>query len=280
VIVRSGMHTESGRVTITQPVSILGENGAVLKIGSEPDPNIVLVAPALYVLRADDVTIWGLEIRPLGPFGNTAIFVQDSARALIGRNSLFDHQTVIGLQHANQARIWGNTINSGGGDGIVCMNGKQVFVRGNDVTNSSFGLWACDENGQASNNNLHGNFIGLILCKVPLASILPDGQMVGSELSAARWIVADNRATGNADAGYLAIDGANHNLVFNNAASNNGTYDIDLAGDTFRFGFLTPLSHDNTVIAGIYRTVRIKDCGVNNQVFGGVHVDTGTDPCY
>ncbi len=83
----------------------------------------------------------------------------------------------------------------------------------------------------------------------------------------------------NFDAGYLVIDGANNNFLKDNNASNNGTYDIELTGDTFRFGFHTSKSFENKVVAGKFQNIRIKNCGENNTVKGGQLVDNSVDPC-
>jgi hypothetical protein len=68
-------------------------------------------------------------------------------------------------------------------------------------------------------------------------------------------------------------------MLVENAGSGNGTYDIELTGDSFRFGFLTPASFRNTVRAGSESTLLIKDCGNDNTVIRGNQVDVGGDPC-
>ena len=45
------------------------------------------------------------------------------------------------------------------------------------------------------------------------------------------------------------------------------------------FGFLTPKSFENKVMAGEFQDIRIKDCGQNNVVIGGQLVDNSQDPC-
>jgi len=128
---------------------------------------------------------------------------------------------------------------------------------------------------------VHENFIGIILCCVPDEGFtLPGGELVGSALSGTQWKATGNNATGNLDAGYLVIDGANNNLLVANNASNNGTYDIDLTADTYRFGFLTPASFENRVIAAPFANIRIKDCGNDNIISGGiVEPNDAAHPC-
>ena len=77
----------------------------------------------------------------------------------------------------------------------------------------------------------------------------------------------------------LVIDGANQNYLVNNKAGNNGRYDIELAGDSERFGFFTPTSRETTVDTGKYPDLTIKVCSVDDTVIGGQLVDTTADPC-
>lgn len=78
--------------------------------------------------------------------------------------------------------------------------------------------------------------------------------------------------------GYLVIDGANHNTLTNNFASNNVRVDYDFAGDSNRFGFFTPKCFNNT--AHISKGNTVKDCGDNNTITGGVRIDTNAVPCF
>lgn len=289
VKVEAGLHTESQTVTITHEVKIIGESGAIFEFATQPWPPAAEVEPALHIKNADDVAIWNLEIRPAGSIGGTAILVEDSEDAIIGRNTMRGHQFSVLVEGSDEAEIYKNTIVAANGwqtgdlaavHGIVVINGKKAEVENNDISNALFGLWACDERGEAERNTFHGNFIGLILCKVPANFLpLPGGKLAGAALPATRWRAEDNHATGNFNAGYLVIDGANNNRLKDNNASNNGTYDIDLTGDTYRFGFLTPKSYDNKVVAGKFQNIRIKDCGENNVVIGGQLVDNSQDPC-
>ncbi|MEZ4991256.1 MAG: hypothetical protein R2824_12620 [Saprospiraceae bacterium] len=63
-----------------------------------------------------------------------------------------------------------------------------------------------------------------------------------------------------------------------NEASRNADADVELAGDSERFGFLTPTSFENKVISS--PGISIKDCGVDNDIVGGELVDTEVVPCY
>ena len=94
-----------------------------------------------------------------------------------------------------------------------------------------------------------------------------------------RCLVQGNETFGNFAAGILAIDGAHDSRIVDNHSHDNGSYDVEMSGDSFRFGFLTPSSFNCTFTAGSHAGVRVKDCGSNNTVNGGVLVDNGTDPC-
>lgn len=284
VLVRSGMHTESGMVTVSQKVRIIGQAGAIMVFDTDPDPNDIDLNPALRVLNANHVTIWGLEIRPQGAAGGTAVLLEGAHHALVANNTFRDHQNGVFVEHADHSMIWGNTIicapSTAGPMGVVNCNGKHVTVASNDITNGLFGVWACDERGFLLNNNTHGNFIGIILCKVPAGGYrLPGGQLIGSDESGARWLATGNQSNGN-QWGYLVIDSANRNLLLNNGASGNAVYDVELTADTYRFGFLTPASYNNRFVAGSYPNIVVKNCGNNNTIIGGQLVNNNNDPCF
>lgn len=289
VILQSGTHTESLGITINESVAIVGQPGAVLMVTSDADPADTVMDAALHVLDTKKVTIWGLEIRPTGDVGGVAILVEDSKKVLIGFNRILDHQNAVMLHHGDHSTIWGNHVVVTGlwqtgvlaeADGIICVNGKHVKILANDVSNGFFGVFTSDRHGQLIGNHLHHNFIGLIFCKVPVGVQLPGGEIVGSDESATQWTATLNDASDNANAGMLVIDGAQRNVLTANAASGNGTYGIELVGESTRFGFCTPTSFENTVRSvGPFGDVVIKDCGEDNVVIGGDQVDTSLDPC-
>ncbi|MEM9888690.1 MAG: hypothetical protein AAF849_22530 [Bacteroidota bacterium] len=78
--------------------------------------------------------------------------------------------------------------------------------------------------------------------------------------------------------GYLIIDGAAENYLVGNVAGNNGTYDFEFAGDSERFGFLTPTSVGNR--AFISNEYTVKDCGIDNEITGGIVIGVADDPCF
>jgi len=276
VLLRSGLHTESGTVKIEQRVKIVGESGAVLEVntGSWPDQR-AYVEPALHVLNTSKVVIWGVEIRPKTDPGGVAILVENSPHTVIGKTGLYNHQFGIIVQGGDHTWIWKNTVvttDSRWPDtftpiGIVVSVGGHVKVARNDVSNAFSGIFASDEKGHMWGNQSYGNaFAGVILCNfTPIPG--PGTTTIQAEFSATRWKISKNNAHNNT-VGYLVLDGANRNLLANNAASNNAPLnDIELFGD---IGL--PTSFENYVVAGRYKDITIKDCGVDNKVHGGIQV--------
>lgn len=286
VLLRAGNHTESGTVTVDHRVIILGEPGAVLISDTKP---LATVQPALHVLNASRTVVWGVEFHAKEAVGGTGILVENSTNTLIGSNKMYELQYGVLVEKGDRATIHGNTVVTTSAwqtgqlaavYGIVIINGDEVRVSNNNVSNAFFGIWVCDQKGTAHNNSMSGNYVGLILCKVAEFDFtLPNGNAAPAEQSATKWHVEGNNSTGNFDAGYLVIDGANNNTLESNNASSNGTYDFDLTGDTYRFGFLTPKSFNNKFNAGQFQNVTIKNCGDNNTIVGGQLVDNSQDPC-
>lgn len=291
VLVRSGMHTESDGVAITNGVRIVGESGAILQIASDSySAYPTTFDPALHVVGATGrVVVWGLEIIPQGEVGGIALLLEDSPDVVVGKNTIRDFEMGIYVQHADNARIYGNTIESttlwqtgevADGGGITVANGENVSMMKNDFSLAIFNVWICGTTGLYMKNSTHDGYIGVILCKVPEGVyFLPNGESAASQQSGNGFLLAENSSTTNFAEGYLVIDGANNNLLLNNRASSNGTYDIELAGDFYRFGFLTPACFENVAIVGS-NSVVIKNCGNDNTVVGGSLVDNELDPCY
>lgn len=285
VIVRAGMHTESGTVVVSQRgVKILGEPGAVLRVNTVPFPVGPTLNPALHIRNASNVTVWGLDIQPTAAEGGVGVLVEASTGALIAANTFEGEDIGIMLQNGNRTTVWRNAITIPRNDqdlyyGIVVINGDNVLVAQNTVRSGIFGIWACDRNGVLIDNDIQLSFVGVVLCKVPMELPMPDGTIVGSDESGNHWLTTGNNSSHNAW-GYLVIDGANNNTIINNAASENSVYDVELTADTFRFGFLTPAAFDNRFVAGRFRSIQVKNCGNNNTIVGGVLVNTTEDPCF
>ncbi len=292
VIVQPGNHYLNYTVEITHRVTIKGQPGAVIFA----DVPVVYVDgdqiyPALYINGGAKTVIEGLDIRAASDPAGTAILTFNANQVTIRNNTFRNFQFSILVERSNQVVMNNNTVISTLswllGDtfypvhGIVVINGEKAQVRNNTVTNSFFGVWACDKDGIATGNEFYGNVVGLILCTVPPGSfLLPNGEVVGSLTPASRWVTTHNNSHDNFETGYLVIDGANNCTLSNNRAYNNAAYDMELAGDTWRYGFLAPACYNNQVnIGGVNSAMRIKDCGNNNTIIGGTLVDTGADPC-
>ncbi|PHN04132.1 right-handed parallel beta-helix repeat-containing protein [Flavilitoribacter nigricans] len=287
VLVKAGEHHETRTVVIDQKVSIIGEAGAEIISGVQPPGRVGYIQPALHLLNAEGVLVHGLSLRADSDYGGTGILIQNAPKAFISQNTFTNFGIGILNHHGDRSYITRNTIVGSSAwqtdlasevHGVVNMNGDRVRIFNNHITNTIFGIWACDEDGLLTGNTTNSNFIGLILCKVPTALPLADGTIVGSENAGKNWITHHNTANGNYHVGIIVIDGANNNLLIMNKAADNVDADVELAGDTERFGFLTPTSFDNKVISA--SGISIKDCGINNSVNGGDLVDTSLNPCY
>ncbi len=292
VILAAGVHTENTMVTVSQNgITIIGENGAILRSSVLPSGALTTVVdPAIYVYNAERVKIWNIDFRPVGTVAGTAVMLENAPKATVGACSIEDFQWGILLHNARGATISSNRIVASsewltGGlpecDGIININGKDVRIADNDVSNSVLGVFCSDEDGVFMHNTVHGNFVGVILCCVPDESFrLPSGAIVGSLVSGKKWMVQGNSATGNFYTGYLVIDGASHNHLVNNAAYGNGAYDIELLGGTCLFGFFTPTSFNNTVVVGSHQNITINDFGQNNRIIGHATVTNNISaPC-
>lgn len=273
VIVESGIHYESARVVITEKVTIVGQEGAVIETSA---PSLI---PALHIKNAHNVTIKGLELRSTGPIISWAILVENSDLTTIEDNVILGYNAGIVIEQGDHTKINQNTmVGSGLVHNIIVVNGEHVKILGNDLSNARFGIFISDKKGHYKYNTTHGNLIGVVMCKVPQNNIpLPDGGAAGADFAATEWKVQSNDSHGNVQEGYLLIDGSNNNLVKQNTASGNGTYAIQLQGDSYRFGFFTPAVFENTVNA--YDDMTVKDCGIDNTVTGGILVDTDVDEC-
>lgn len=291
VTVASGNHYESGTVEITFPVKIVGQSGAVMIFSGLPAavsaPGLTGLDPAFYVNGADDVKISGLKIKTSGGDAICGILLQDAPDAKILDNKLTNFQFPIYLAGADDAKISDNDIQGLGSGfaggfqyGITVAEGASVLIADNEVSQCGSGIFPCHTNGEALRNNINDNVVGILLCTSPALFELPDGSISGAVESSNLWLLSNNEANGNTW-GYLVIDGAFDNVLFKNQASNSALYDIELAGESSRFGFPMPTSMNSTVISnGNLNHIIIKDCAPGSVIIGGTLVDTNADPCF
>lgn len=284
VTVASGNHYESGTVEITFPVKIVGQSGAVFywdAPAADYDVPVTLL-PALHVKNADDVTIRDIEINADAP-AVCGILLENAENTLIKNNGLFEFQHAIWLADADGTKITGNVIGNTSnldGSGIVAMDGNNVVISDNEIYQNAVGVFLSDEGGNVLRNTFHQTTVGILFCTVPADYALPSGAGIQAPESANLWLASKNEAYENVW-GYLVIDGAFDNTLFKNSASNNALYDIELAGESLRFGFPTPTSSNSTVVSnGNLNGVIIKDCAPGSVIIGGTLVDTNADPCF
>ena len=293
IYLKSGVHTENKAITISKSVNIVGAAGAILKVKSVlsvfDDVKLTTpLKPAIHFLNAPRSSFQNIEIQPVEGDGSTALLFENSNESAVLRTKISRFQSAVMVEKSDRIAIMFNTIVCSSswqtaafpfGESIVIINGKSAYISDNDVSNALFGIWPCDEWGTCERNFTHGNYLGVILCNVPGGGYqLPSGRTVGAQIPTKGCKVRNNNSTDN-QWGYLVIDGANNNIIENNNAARNAAYDIELTTDSYRFGFLTPKSFKNTVIAGSYPNIKIKDCGENNSITGGIKVNTTTDPC-
>jgi len=290
VVLLAGEHYESQPVLIEQSVKIVGEDGArLISTGTQPTDAAGILQPALHVLGAAGVVIRNLQIAPDKAPGGTGILLERAPRAQVRNNELEGFQFGILNERSDRARIMRNHVVTTSAwqtgeifdaHGIVNINGRNVWIVDNEVSNSVLGIWACDRGGFALSNRMSGNLIGFILCNVPAGLYpLPDGTFTGSETPGTTWLVQNNTSNDNLSVGVLVIDGARSNYVINNSAAGNGDYDTEVAGDSERFGFFTPTSAENFIYI-FEKEQTVKDCGHDNTVYGGTTVDTAAEPCF
>jgi nitrous oxidase accessory protein NosD len=296
VILKSGLHTESGTVTVDFRVNIIGEPGAILETSTLPDPDYPIdIKAAIHLKNAAHAKVDRLWFRPpAGTTGSCALVIEDSPDAEILNNRVTDYQFGVLVHHGDRTRVSGNQIQVSDAwaldpshpaflvdsEGIIIINGQHVRVTDNQVSGGFDGIWLCSEKGYCADNKLTGNFIGLVLCRVGAATYTISGADAESSQPATAWLVHRNEARDN-DWGIQVTDGSHANLLLNNEAQDNHVYDCELTGDTLRYGFFVPSCFDNLVVQGAHLPLVLKDCGANNTVRGNVTlVDTPADPCF
>lgn len=290
VIVKSGLHTESGTVLVTQPVSIIGEPDAIIESGTSPGANYPIEIDAIvHVKGTHDVDVRGLDFRPpAGGTANCAVLIEHSPHVQVIDNAITDFQFGVIVDWGDHADISRNTmritprglLDPGDPeflietDGVVVMNGREARVEDNDLSSALFGFMGCIENGQIRGNAVSDCFGGILFCKVPDDSYIISGNTEGGHPGGTRWHAENNVVTNNYF-GLGVTDGANDNVLDNNTASGN-VYDIELFGTDF-FGYSTSASFNNIVNAGSHKAITVHDCGFDNKIHG--HVILVNDPC-
>ena len=166
VVVEAGVHTESSPVMITHPVNIVGEDGAVIEFNSTMATEAPFVIEAgFHVKNTCEVQIQGLEIRD-NDVGSTAILIEGSEHVSIEDNRTTDFQFGVLVESADHSTFDGNELGMSSerlpvtSFGILLVNGLDNQVRGNLVSQYTFGIFASGENGKLLNNTTSGKHGG------------------------------------------------------------------------------------------------------------------------
>ena len=288
VYLRAGLHTENTRLLISSSTILIGEDGAILKVKSAPsvfDPNFVIpLNPAIHVLNAPNTAIGNISIQPIDQDGSTGILFENSAMSASMRNNFNNFQYSIIVEKSDNPVIIGNkivasTLRTRGGvpfeTGILVMNGSSAWVAQNEASGNFVGIFLCDKYGTATQNYVHDNTEGIVLCRI-LENMftLPSGQLTGGLVTSSFWKINGNRSENNLVAGFTVINGSNGSILTNNPTTGNPV-DFELKGNTFILGTPVKASFNNTVNAT--STQKIHDCGNNDIITGGI-LDTAT-PC-
>ena len=288
IVFESGDHSQNGTVQIHQAVRIVGETGAKLTV-SGIGPFLDFETPiqvALHISGASNTIIQNLEIVAEGDVGGTAIVIENSENVYVMKNLISNWQNGIVVANGPRAKLFNNTIDIStlwqteeipDANGIVIFNGNAVYVVGNTISNAFSGIFTGGRGGISIGNQTSQCFFGQIMCKA-FGLILPDERIENAVAATNRWFVAHNHSNDNLFSGYIVIDGSNGNYLTANYGSGNAVYDIEVAGDSERFGFFTPEAYNNTVEA--FSAHSVKNCGSNNRILGGNQIDTEADPCY
>jgi Periplasmic copper-binding protein (NosD) len=288
VYLRSGTHTETAGIVIRSKVTVIGETGAILKVKSVASVmnlsnGVTQINPAIHVLNAPQTNIQNVEIQPIDTDGSTAILYENSPLSATMFCTFKRFMFSVLVEKSNQMTIMGNRMtastlwqaNPGPIIGVLISNGKSAWIANNEVESAFVGIFTSDQYGSVVQNNTHNNYAGIVLCGIATNSLkLPDGHLTGAELKSNNWKVNGNKSDNNITSGYWVIDGSNNNTLEANTSIGNGAYDIELIGQTSRIGFPMSPCFNNTVRANAGQ--KVKDCGINNTVSGGIR---STDPC-
>jgi nitrous oxidase accessory protein NosD len=193
VLVKSGLHQESGSVLVTQPVTIAGEAGAVLESGTLPGAQYpIVIQGAIDIKGTQNVSVSGLEFRPLegNSAASTAVLIEHSSNVVVASNVMTNFQFGVLVDWGDHNAIRDNTIVSTTRwtldpadpdflvetDGIVVMNGTDASVVNNDVSVAMFGFMGCIDGGRIKGNTVDGCLVGIAFCRVPDGVGISNGQ--------------------------------------------------------------------------------------------------------
>jgi hypothetical protein len=277
ILVETGLHIEDGPVIVDKRVKIIGEPGAIVEFDSEDTPGFPYVAdPGFHILNTRWVRIENLTIRDADQSGATGILIENSDFTRIRNNVIEFFELGIAQYEGLGTRVRDNTITgktSFGGIGVLNVAGSLMKIYDNTIANNLLDIFVGGSRGVIKSNHLttsDGGNIGILLCTPSIGGVyltLPSGETVAAPISANRWFLLRNYSE-NHLWNYLVIDNANNNYLINNEAQNAVPFDIEMAGDSERFGFFTPTSFSNLTISTGEPDVSVKVCGVDNVAIG------------
>jgi hypothetical protein len=291
VIVQSGLHIENQMVTVSQPVKIVGQNGAIIQSNVAPvlnqnanDPTTFpnQINPSLLVDGASFVVIRNLKFvpDPNTGFGELAIALQEADNSIVRANEFQNFGGSVAVNQSDNVVVRNNVGNGTLSDGapiasnagILIASGGSAMVAKNSMNDFLYGYFMSDKHGVALENTGNANFIGFVWCTwQPNITLLPTGDYIEAEFPASQWSGVRNLAENSLSNGLIVIDGANQNTLVSNNGINSGANDVEFFGivNIPPFGNV-PVSANNTFIAGAYPNVGVRDCGVNNTIIGGI----------
>lgn len=285
----AGTHTESGTITITKQICLVGDDGAVLIVDTKPTitPGEPL-DPAIHIYQAPGACIDNIELRPVDPMGGSGVIFEQSDGASVRNCEIYRHQYSVAVEASDDILVENNIINPDGWQGVIpaahgliIVNGKKCNIIGNTLTKAFFGAWIGDLGGEVANNIITDNYIGVVPCAVPDSStVMPRSNVVYTMIPGSFWKIYNNKCYNNSGVGIALLDGASECIIENNDCQNNGM-DIELGKEreigegTLALPFPIDRAKHNKVIGGSYPTVRVRDCGWANQVSGVTVVNDG-----
>jgi len=292
IVLDAGDHFETGTVLINKSVIIEGY-GANLIFSNVPgitDATQLVwnIKSGIHINEGGSYTsIRGVTFKGSDLVPAVAVFLDHSKGVKITYNIFENWQFGISGYNAVYSIIKKNIIHANPGwatgaipesDGIILSDGTHNHLIENEINNGLSGIFTGGFMGVDFGNKTNNCGIGQILCKVPAGFNIINGVEINTQASTSNWRVMFNTSSNSALFGFLVIDGANKCILDHNKASNNGLYDIEVAGDSNRFGFFTPRAYNNRVHA--YGNLKVKNCGENTHIIGGTLVDNTVDPCF
>lgn len=287
IVLEAGDHMESGPIVIGKTVSLIGEKSSNLIFSNIPSTNGLSFNAAIQINETGSGSmIKKINFKTGDPIGGTTIFVNQASTVKILQNHFENWQVALFGHKATRMIVTQNIMNASTAwqtgaipesHGILLSDGVNNQLVLNTITGGLDGIFTGGMKGIDFSNSTSGCYIGQILCHVPSDAYSVNGVLIAVDAPTNNWWLKYNKADYNLGIGFLIIDGSFSNFLYGNSALGNGIYDIELAGDSYRFGFLTPRCVNNTVFA--LKNQVVKDCGENNHVYGGKRVNTYLDPC-